>query len=42
MTDYVWYNYRIFLMFWITVGLSVGAVLMSKNALDESSEEFFC
>ena len=42
VTDYVWYNYRIFLMFWITVGLSVGAVLMSKNALDESSEEFFC
>lgn len=42
VTDYVWYNYRIFLMFWIVVGLSAGAVLMSKNAMDESSGEFYC
>ena len=22
MTDYVWYNYRVFLMFWLIIGLS--------------------
>ena len=42
MTDYVWYNYRIFLMFWIVVGLSVSAVIMSKNAVEESSGEYLC
>ncbi|MGN1128942.1 MAG: hypothetical protein ACI4T6_08325, partial [Candidatus Flemingiibacterium sp.] len=22
MTDYIWYNYRVFLMFWLLLGLS--------------------
>jgi hypothetical protein len=24
LTDYVWFNYRVLLMFWLAVGLAVG------------------
>ena len=41
MTDYVWYNYRVFLMFWIMTGLSAAAVMLSKNAIEESGDFFY-
>lgn len=40
MTDYVWYNYRIFLLFWMLAGLGVAHVYASKNT-DEESEHFY-
>ena len=32
LTDYVWYNYRIFLLFWIVIGLGVAHVYTAKDA----------
>ena len=31
LTDYTWYNYRVFLMFWLIFGLCVAAIGNSKN-----------
>ncbi len=31
MTDYIWYNYRVFLMFWLLIGLAA-AIRKSMNA----------
>lgn len=31
MTDYIWYNYRVFLMFWLIIGLA-SAIRKSMNA----------
>ena len=36
MTDYVWYNNRIFLLFWMIVGLGVAHVCTAKNTDEES------
>ncbi len=36
MTDYVWYNYRIFLLFWMLAGLGVAHVYAAKNTDEES------
>lgn len=41
MTDYVWYNYRIFLLFWIIVGLGVAHVYAAKNTEEESMGLYF-
>ncbi len=41
MTDYVWYNYRIFLMFWIMTGLSAAAAMLSRSAVEEYSDFFY-
>lgn len=41
MTDYVWYNYRIFLMFWIVFGLSAAEITMSKNTNGQSNDFFY-
>lgn len=40
VTDYVWYNYRIFLLFWLVVGLGVAHIYTAKNT-DEESEVFY-
>lgn len=34
MTDYVWYNYRVFGMFWIVMGLCVAALRCAQNEKD--------
>ncbi len=31
MTDYVWYNYRVFLMFWLIIGLSSAFVRLNRD-----------
>lgn len=38
MTDYVWYNYRIFLLFWMVVGLGIAHIFTAKNTTEESNE----
>lgn len=40
MTDYVWYNYRIFLLFWMLAGLGVAHVYAAKNT-DEESPDYY-
>ena len=39
-TDYVWYNYRIFLYFWMTVGISASAVSVSQTMTGEAGDMF--
>ena len=40
MTDYVWYNYRIFLMFWFAVGLSVAySRSVSRKSISQEKAE---
>lgn len=41
LTDYVWYNYRIFLLFWIVVGLGVAHVFTAKDTEEESDRIYF-
>ncbi len=41
LTDYVWYNYRIFLLFWVIVGLGVAHVYTAKNTEEESDGIYF-
>ncbi len=31
MTDYVWYNYRVFLMFWLLIGLTVATARATES-----------
>lgn len=33
MTDYIWYNYRIFLMFWLIAGLSSSFIRVGRNEI---------
>lgn len=40
-TDYVWYNYRIMLFFWLVAGLSVTSVNLSKTMIGESGDMFY-
>ena len=40
-TDYVWYNYRIFLLFWIIIGLGVAHVYTAKDTEEESDRIYF-
>lgn len=35
MTDYIWYNYRVFLMFWLLIGLSAAI----RKTLDATASE---
>ena len=35
MTDYIWYNYRVFLMFWLMLGLSAAV----RRVLSDTAEE---
>ena len=31
MTDYIWYNYRVFLMFWVVMGLTAAVQRISAE-----------
>jgi hypothetical protein len=33
MTDYIWYNYRVYLIFWLLIGLTVAT---ARTALSEN------
>ena len=36
LTDYVWYNYKILMIYWIIIALAIcGVNLMSKSSVDE-------
>jgi len=39
MTDYVWYNYRIFLMFWLIAGLSTAYIRVGRSELEAAQSE---
>ena len=41
LTDYVWYNYRVFLLFWMLVGLGVAHVCAAKNTEEEMGDIYF-
>ncbi len=36
LTDYVWYNYRIFLLFWLLMGLGLAHIKTAKSTEEES------
>lgn len=36
-TDYIWYNYRVYLIFWLACGLSSAFVRISRRELDKNS-----
>ncbi len=36
MTDYVWYNYRIYLLFWMLLGLGLAHIRTAKDTEEES------
>lgn len=36
LTDYVWYNYRIYLLFWLIAGLAVAHITTAKQTFEES------
>lgn len=38
LTDYVWYNYRVFALFWMVIGLSVAVIKAFDNECLELSE----
>lgn len=35
--DYVWYNYRIFFLFWVALGMGVACIRIEKRELDRNS-----
>ena len=39
MTDYVWYNYKILMIFWIMVALSISGVNVVRDTLPETESE---
>ena len=41
LTDYVWYNYRIFLLFWMVAGLGMAHVYAAKNTEEEMDTIYF-
>lgn len=41
LTDYVFYNYRIFLLFWLILGLGVAHIYTSKNTDEESMQYYY-
>ena len=41
LTDYVWYNYRIFLLFWLIAGLSVAHIQTAKQTEEESLPVYY-
>ena len=40
MTDYVWYNYRVFLIFWILIGLTSAIRRCSVETLGERPTDY--
>lgn len=41
MTDYVWYNYRLFLLFWMMAGLGIAHIFTAKSTAEESSQFYY-
>jgi len=41
LTDYVWYNYRLFLLFWMLAGLGIAHIFTAKNTAEESAQFYF-
>ena len=41
LTDYVWYNYRLFLLFWMIAGLGIAHIFTAKNTVEESDQFYF-
>ena len=41
MTDYVWYNYRIFLLFWMLIGLGFAHVYSARMTEEEMDTIYF-
>ena len=39
MTDYAWYNYRVYLMFWLIVGLTSAYIRAGRAMLMEMPED---
>ncbi len=39
MTDYAWYNYRVYLMFWLIVGLTSASVRSADNYMNNTVTE---
>jgi O-antigen ligase len=39
MTDYVWYNYRIFLLFWLLLGLASAARKIARKEYSRSLDD---
>ena len=40
MTDYIWYNYRVFLMFWIVIGLTAALGRMIRREPKEAEDPY--
>lgn len=40
LTDYTWYNYRVFLMFWLIAGLASAYIRNGRKMLDDTSPHF--
>ncbi len=41
LTDYVWYNYRLFLLFWMLAGLGIAHIFTAKSTVEESSQFYY-
>ena len=39
MTDYAWYNYRVYLMFWLIVGLTSASVRSADTYINNTVTE---
>ena len=42
LTDYSWYNYRVYLMFWLIVGLAAAYVREGRTAVAEPVSHYEC
>lgn len=40
LTDYIWYNYRVFLMFWLIAGLSAAFIRVGRNEIQVATTEY--
>ncbi|MBE6542305.1 MAG: hypothetical protein E7672_07655 [Ruminococcaceae bacterium] len=40
MTDYIWYNNRLFLMFWLVCGLTVGYIKCGRSFIERPNDSF--
>lgn len=41
LTDYVWYNYRLFLLFWMIAGLGIAHIFTAKSTAEESEQFYY-
>ena len=42
MTDYVWYNFDVYLMFWLIAGLAVCYIRNGREQLESGGEQIRC